>query len=1158
MNFIADFHIHSRFSRATSKTLDFEHLHIASQLKGISVVGTGDITHPGWLAEMVDKLVPAEPGLFRLKDAIRIRCDQQIPRSCHLNVRFILTAEISNIYKKNGKTRKNHNLIFLPDLEAVRRFNAALDKIGNICADGRPILGLDAKHLLDLLLEIDDRGFLVPAHIWTPWFSVLGSKSGFDTIEECFEDLSPQIFAVETGLSSDPPMNRRVSALDRFTLISNSDAHSPQKLGREANIFDTELSYAGIRSAIQSGDPQRFLGTVEFFPEEGKYHLDGHRNCSVRMKPQETARHQGICPQCNKPLTQGVLYRVEELADRPEPYWPQPHPAYTNLIPLTEIVSEILSVGAGSKRVQNAYQSLLKRFGPEFEILKTLRTEELEAGGIPLLGEAVKRMRTGRIVLSPGYDGVFGTIKIFEPQERDRLKGQKVLFAQKPTSNDGRRCRGKKCVDTEKWADIPPQVTESSPEPDFSESFLDSSSTDRLAPGRSDPLLNDLNPEQQQAVTHPAGPLIIVAGPGTGKTRALTHRIAFLITRRRVSPAMILAVTFTNKAAEEMRQRLNSLLGGSAVPSAVTTFHAFCLRVLAEPENQQSDLRFVALIDEVERIACMNRALKMVVQDEGPTHLPAREIFDAIAAAKQNLLSPQEIDTLRTNGRSDRTIASVYRYYQELLALQKSCDYEDLIFRTVRLFETRPEIRTAYRERFDHILVDEYQDLNFGQYRLLQLLAPPGRNLFVIGDPDQSIYGFRGSDARYFRRFMTENPGTAVITFKRNYRSVQTILTAAAHIITAALPASTATARVYSGFEGIKTVGVIETESERAEAVAVGKRIETLLGGVGFHSLDFDRIDGSEATQAFGFSDFAVLYRTRRQADILAETMQAAGIPCQIASKEHALNRKGMRLPIAWLKMIDGLASFQDLENLVSGLAIPLKRGALERFIGWAIQNRLDVTEALYRVQRFPLSTVHKKDQSRLAALSRDIKALATEFKSLGLRQKLKIVFDRLPGVFVEQHPGIADEYARLVTLATDDDLDLAAFFNRFALQTDADLHDSKSQKVYLMTMHAAKGLEFPVVFITGCEADLIPFKPPNGRLGDPAEERRLFYVAMTRAQKRLYLTYAGKRRVYGQTSPRKLSPFIDDIDIRLKQFESAGRRTGQKGSSRQVQLKLF
>jgi len=318
MKFIADFHVHSKFSRATSKNLDFENLYVAARLKGITVVGTGDFTCPEWRKEMLEKLDPAESGLFRLKKNIEEKCNAKIPDSCRGLVRFILTAEISNIYKKNGVVRKNHNLIFLPDLEAADSFSARLDRIGNIKADGRPILGLDARNLLEIMLETTDRGLFIPAHIWTPWFSLFGSKSGFDSIDECFEDLTPRIFALETGLSSDPPMNWRVSGLDGLTLISNSDAHSPMKLGREANLIDSELSYDEIISAIKTGDPNRFLGTLEFYPEEGKYHLDGHRNCGIRLLPPESKKLNGICPSCEKPLTLGVLHRVEDLADRAE------------------------------------------------------------------------------------------------------------------------------------------------------------------------------------------------------------------------------------------------------------------------------------------------------------------------------------------------------------------------------------------------------------------------------------------------------------------------------------------------------------------------------------------------------------------------------------------------------------------------------------------------------------------------------------------------------------------------------------------------------------------------------------------------------------------------------------------------------------------------
>jgi uncharacterized protein (TIGR00375 family) len=437
MPFIADFHIHSKHSRATAKNLDIEHLYIAAQLKGITVVGTGDFTHPQWFEELNQKLEPAEDGLFQVKKEIAALCDPEIPPRCRGKVRFILTSEISNIYKKMGTTRKNHNLVFSPDMDTAQSFITKLDALGNIRSDGRPILGLDAKHLLEIVLEANQRAFLVPAHIWTPWFSLLGSKSGFDSLEECFEDLSGEIFAAETGLSSDPEMNWRVSALDRLTLISNSDAHSPAKLGREANLFATDLSYGAIRRALKSGDPKQFKGTLEFFPEEGKYHLDGHRKCGVRLWPTETAAARGICPICQKPLTLGVLHRVEALADRPEGYAPRQAAPYHTLLPLTDILSDLLRVGPASKKVQQAYRQLLEKLGPEFGILHFLSLDALNNGELPLLPEAIKRMRAKQIQVLPGYDGEFGKISIFQPGERQQLLGQQSLFAV-PASEFGR------------------------------------------------------------------------------------------------------------------------------------------------------------------------------------------------------------------------------------------------------------------------------------------------------------------------------------------------------------------------------------------------------------------------------------------------------------------------------------------------------------------------------------------------------------------------------------------------------------------------------------------------------------------------------------------------------------------------------------------------
>ena len=423
MEYIADLHVHSKYSRATAKNLDLENLYIAGQLKGITVLGTGDVTHPAWFREIKEKLVPAEAGLFKLKKDITRACRDHIPESCRGPVRFVLVSEISNIYKKREKTRKNHNLVFFPDIESVEKFNKVLDKIGNIKSDGRPILGLDARDLLEISLEMSPDGFLVPAHIWTPWFSMLGSKSGFDSIQDCFEDLTPYIFAVETGLSSDPEMNWRVKNLDGLTLISNSDAHSPMKLGREANIFNTDLSYYHIRHAIKTGDPKLFYGTFEFFPEEGKYHIDGHRKCEHRSWPAETIQKKRICPVCGKAMTLGVSYRVEQLADRPPGAHPERHHPFYHLIPLNEILSELLSVGPNTKKVNKVYHALLMQKGSELKILHELPIELLTHGEVPLLGEAIRRMRKKEVQIVPGYDGAFGTIQLFTSREKEKMSG---------------------------------------------------------------------------------------------------------------------------------------------------------------------------------------------------------------------------------------------------------------------------------------------------------------------------------------------------------------------------------------------------------------------------------------------------------------------------------------------------------------------------------------------------------------------------------------------------------------------------------------------------------------------------------------------------------------------------------------------------------------
>ena len=423
MRFIADLHIHSKYSRATSKDMAPEALWRWAQLKGITVVGTGDFTHPAWLKELTEKLEPAGNGLFRLKKEFQ---SKDIPDSVRADVFFMLSSEISCIYKKNGRTRKIHSIVYVPDLIDCAKINIALSRIGNLASDGRPILGLDAKVLLKIVMDTCPHAMFVPAHAWTPHFSVFGAESGFDSLEECFEELTPHIHAIETGLSSDPPMNWRWSALDRITLISNSDAHSPAKMGREANIFDTEISYSAIADAITT--KKNFLGTIEFFPEEGKYHYDGHRACGVNLSPKETIRHNYLCPQCGRRVTVGVMHRVEKLADRVDGFKLEGALPFYSIIPLTEILAETLEVGVTSKAVDSEYQKLIQRLGSEFKILLDSSLPDIERVASPIIREAIARVRQGNVHITPGFDGEFGKIKIFEGAERKQIKGQATLF----------------------------------------------------------------------------------------------------------------------------------------------------------------------------------------------------------------------------------------------------------------------------------------------------------------------------------------------------------------------------------------------------------------------------------------------------------------------------------------------------------------------------------------------------------------------------------------------------------------------------------------------------------------------------------------------------------------------------------------------------------
>lgn len=1134
MKFIADFHVHSHFSRATAKNSDFENLYISAQLKGLSVIGTGDFTHPGWFAEIKEKLIPAEPGMFRLKDEISRLCDQEVPKSCRRKVRFMLVSEISNIYKKNNKTRKNHNLVFLSDLNQAENFNSKLDKIGNIKSDGRPILGLDARDLLEILLETSDQAFLIPAHIWTPWFSLLGSKSGFDSIDECFEDLTPFIFAIETGLSSDPAMNWRVSALDNLTLVSNSDAHSPLKLGREANLFDTDISYSAIRSAIKSGDPERFLGTLEFFPEEGKYHLDGHRNCDVRSWPDKTREQGGICPICEKPMTLGVLYRVEELSDRPVGGKPKKYHSYSNIIPLVEILSEVLKVGPNSKKVMGNYRDLLEKLGPEFDILTTLKRDVIDTAGLPLLGEAITRVRQNKIDLLPGYDGEFGKIKIFRKDERKKLQAQKPLFIIDSTNSLSK----KRKENNQQPKPYTPSnvVIKDMPDKTFGKKFE----------------TVDLNKEQRRAVEHDGGALIILAGPGTGKTRTLTQKISYLIQKKKVSPQNILAVTFTNKASQEMRQRLETILGKSKIQPFIGTFHSLCFHLLNDVEKKS-----YTIIDEKDRGLLLLDAINRVEGAGVQVKTKPKILLEWIISAKQNILNPEEwLD--KTPSTKNDLFQAVYQSYQKLLEIQKFYDYEDLIFKAVRILETDNKVAVSYRALFQYIFVDEYQDLNHGQYRIIKALAPSGikRNICVVGDPNQSIYGFRGSNVKYFKMFIKDYPDAKMIKLTQNYRSNQTILDGSYQVIKPQNK-DTVQERIYSEIDGPKTICVFETDSEKAEAVAIGKTIEKLIGGIGFHSIDFGFVDGQQRAGNESFSDFAVLYRTSEQNRILSKVFDTAGIPYQIVSRENVFNTKYISELISLLKVIEGTGGYADLERGLKITTPTINNKGIQIFKNWGYKNCFSLESALMNARRFPINKMGKANQIKLGDILNKFFEIRQKTKKMSMGQKLLFLLENTKiSTNSDWSQKTNNTLKHIVDVCDSFDSNKVDFLKIAALQTDTDTYNHHSESVALMTMHAAKGLEFPVVFVAGCENGLLPFQPLDGDVSDIEEERRLFYVATTRAKERLYITFAKKRKRFGKIEKRTLSPFVQQIEKNLLTHHTTipGKRT----KTGPLQLKLF
>jgi len=1072
MRFYADLHVHSKYSRATSRNADLEHLAYWAAKKGIGLVGTGDFTHPAWNAEIKEKLVPAEPGLFRLRPEIEKEIAKRLPAACKDNVvRFMLEVEISTIYKKGEKTRKVHHLIYVPHLDAADRLIVDLSRIGNLKSDGRPILGLDSRDLLEITLESDPDSYLIPAHIWTPWFAAMGSKSGFDSIEDCYGDLADHIFAIETGLSSDPEMNWRISSLDRYRLVSNSDAHSPIKLGREATAFDGALDYLGIKRALETGDG--YVGTVEFFPDEGKYHLDGHRKCGVRLSPDETRRRDGRCPVCGDPLTVGVLHRVEELADRRPSEAKPPSTAgdVVNLVPLHEVIGEVKGTKPGSKRVERCYQHLVTSLGSELDILNDVPIEDIRRTDDGLLGEAISRLRSGDVIREGGYDGEYGIIRLFDDDELREAKSGGLLFdLPKAIGDKHPAVLPIETVPVPKAAKIatkPPHPTAEQPEAG------DAATQSNMFPRHG--ILAALDEEQRAAAAITRGPLLIVAGPGSGKTRTLTHRIAHLVAEEGVPAQNCLAITFTRRAALEMRERLERLLPNDADRVPIHTFHSLGQTILQEqPKSARLPADF-RVADDIERTELIKALL-----DISPRQ--AKKLLADISRSK------------RTAQRAGDEAAAALEVYQPELVRRGWVDFDDLIGLTVRLLRNHEDLASQYRERYAWISVDEFQDIDEQQYRMIQLLASMDSNILAIGDPNQAIYGFRGADPRSFQRFREDYPDAKTVILRRNYRSSGTIVKASGEVIEAGEEGASA------GLEHVRQmeerITIHRAASDKAEAEFIVHSIEHLIGGHSFFSIDSGRTVDSGSGDASGqsdrsmrgedrlsrdlsFADFAILYRTDAQAKLLIDAFERSGMPY----KKHN----------------------HDL--------------LIEEPAAQAI---------LHRVDPVAKATASAELKAAAAAVMRDAEAEEIDDLEATLQQLLALA------------------------ASCEDRLDW--FVDAVPLATEADCFDPRADRVSLLTIHAAKGLEFPVVFMVGMEDGILPLTFGKGAdKADLSEERRLAFVGMTRAMDRLFLIHADKRTWRGAERELPPSPFLADLNEEL--FNTSKSEIRRKPSDRQLQL---
>lgn len=1196
-DFFADLHIHSRFSRATSKSLTLPLLAAWAQVKGLSVLGTGDFTHPLWLQELKEHLrYDEETGLCILPQQEKVLTAQALPHE-PAPVYFMLQGEISSVYKREGKTRKVHNIVFMPHFTAAQKFCKRLAKVGNLSADGRPILGLDSRDLLEMVLETDPDAFLIPAHIWTPWYSLFGSKSGFDSVEECFGDLASHVFALETGLSSDPAMNRLVSALDAFRLVSNSDAHSAEKLGREANHFEGRIHYQGILSALRSPQADaetRFLGTLEYFSQEGKYYADGHRRCEVCWLPEETLAHEGKCPVCGKAVTVGVLNRIMALADRQTPVYPDETSAQ-HLVPLAEILAEIFGLGSKSLKVQRMYESAIKRFGTELFILRQAETSDLNRFLNPL-GEAIERVRRGVVTVQKGYDGLYGAVQIFTDDEKrtivrevgegarpqkkqaqdlsllgeskmvgknveaealsgktknqghgkddsdlsmtleereERSPAQNEDAAQKNNQADSLQnpvLASSKLVDgivgephgdsvnddSDRETDGGAENTATSISGNFLFSDMNDEPTEEplpflpLSEEEGVPVFPEerLNLEQRAAAFVDNCPTLLMAGAGTGKTYTLFARLCHLL-RQGAVPRSLLVVTFTRKAATEMDRRLLELFGQGTKLPVIDTLYALAL-----------DLWHKTHAD-----------VPVLLSDES-----ARQVFGEanIEEDAKNITAAWEsisLSRLLLKPADDEYSAYASRYTAHKSAWNLA-DYTDLL--EFWLEQARSGI---FKPLWDYVLVDEVQELSpLGRALVAAIVPSSGRGFFGVGDSDQTLYKVSGDDVGVVEAFQKQWPDLQLLTLMTGFRAQKGLWEVSRSILHA-------------------DDSVIENSSPlpgfQGAAHGNGKGGSESSGRINTPEQPFFDSPPAGSDKAMPASSSAVtgdLSVWQGQANVVSVQSHAASI--------HVFKAPTDEAEVQWITdkiavLLGGITSTPDYEAKAAEVFLPARvyrpgdiavlvrskdlghaiRRSLSRIGIGVMEPQSDVFWADARVRILLQLGCRMLGISLMEHEGSDVPDCPDKVLAKGPLAMSAFLSTIQPFDVLFWHSKAFRELVRVY----DQCGGWSGLMTWLHLQNDLELARPQSAKVQILTLHAAKGLEFPVVFLPCLEEGILPSAGPllSGRLDkdiDVAGERRLLYTGVARAREALFMSYAAKRRLRGADVRLKASRFLDNL----------------------------